>query len=127
MPSLEPRHVCEAEAFKVFPREYHEEVRIVLQTENGKGLPGIKRKNADSVGSYDHGCFQINDYWQLRGKKPGNNNPPSRWWSYDAIFEPNYNARVAKNIWESQNRTWGAWYGPCDRKNPKLPKARCGR
>lgn len=121
VPTLTPRNVCEAEAFKVFPVQYHEEVRITLQRENGKGLPGLRIANSDKESSHDHGCFMINDYWQLA--KPSHPNPPSRWLSYDAIFDPNYNARVAYNIFKSQNNTWGAWYGPCHPGKEVLPKS----
>lgn len=116
---------CEKAAAEVFPKELWAEAFAVIKFEGG--TPGGVAQNKDAVRSKDHGCFQINDYWQLRGKQAHNTNPPSRWWDYNAIFDPNYNARVAFNIYKANSNTWRPWYSVCTRGAERVPKARCGR
>lgn len=93
----------------------------VLKGENASWNPTIQPK-ANRDGSVDRGLFQINsntfaDYQRRMGgqlKKLGIN-------SYEDMFDPAKNAKMAKIILENQG--YGAWFGaPKELRSSPIPK-----
>lgn len=101
---------CAAAIDTVFPEHLRAQAKVVSSRENRAQNPRAVGQNKDKHRSRDHGCFQINDYWQY--DKGGMWNASV---GFDKIYEPLFNAKVALAIYNSWQKSrgngWKAWYG----------------
>lgn len=117
-----PDNSCRAAIRKVWPQELWKQAYVVLHLENGKETPDRVGRNTDAARSSDAGCLQVNDHWHH--KRPG-----SLWQgNYNDIFNPEFNAKVAYNIYKRNGSTWGPWYSVCTKGSKQVfSNERCGR
>lgn len=86
-----------------------------MTSENGREDP-TRQSARNFDGSYDWGCFQVNDKAHFGTKG---------WTVFADIKDPVKNAQIALKIYRGRGN-WSAWYAVCTpSRQPKKPGIHC--